>query len=107
LITDRRHFLRLTASTAGTALVSGVIPLSIARALAIPADRATGSILDVRHVVILVTENRAFDHYFGTLKGVRGFGDPHPCVRPRSPIPNFNRARECTAVSAELTPGIS
>jgi phospholipase C len=54
-----------------------------------------------------MTENRAFDHYFGTLKGVRGFGDPHPCVRPRSPIPNFNRARECTAVSAELTPGIS
>ncbi len=22
-------------------------------------------------------ENRSFDHYFGTLAGVRGFGDPH------------------------------
>ena len=23
-------------------------------------------------------ENRSFDHYFGTLRGVRGFGDPRP-----------------------------
>jgi phospholipase C len=31
--------------------------------------------MDVEHVVILMQENRAFDHYFGTLPGVRGFGD--------------------------------
>jgi len=35
-----------------------------------------GSIRDVRHVVIFVQENRSFDHYFGTLRGVRGFRDP-------------------------------
>ena len=23
-------------------------------------------------------ENRSFDHYFGSMKGVRGFGDPRP-----------------------------
>jgi phospholipase C len=31
---------------------------------------------DIEHVVILMQENRSFDHYFGTLAGVRGFGDP-------------------------------
>ena len=27
-------------------------------------------------------ENRSFDHYFGTLRGVRGFGDPRPVTLP-------------------------
>jgi phospholipase C len=27
-------------------------------------------------------ENRSFDHYFGALRGVRGFGDPHPVTLP-------------------------
>jgi phospholipase C len=30
---------------------------------------------DVKHVVILMQENRSFDHYYGTMPGVRGFGD--------------------------------
>jgi phospholipase C len=29
---------------------------------------ARGSIMDVEHVVILMQENRSFDHYFGTLR---------------------------------------
>ena len=35
----------------------------------------SGTIADLKHVVILMQENRSFDHYFGTLRGVRGFGD--------------------------------
>ncbi|MEI6074892.1 MAG: phospholipase C, phosphocholine-specific [Verrucomicrobiota bacterium] len=35
----------------------------------------TGTIADVRHVVIFMQENRSFDHYFGALRGVRGFND--------------------------------
>lgn len=58
---------------AGTAL-----PASVHRALSIPASRRTGTIGDVEHVVILMQENRSFDHYFGTMRGVRGFGDPRP-----------------------------
>ena len=27
-------------------------------------------------------ENRSFDHYFGTLRGVRGFGDPRAVTLP-------------------------
>ncbi|GFN25289.1 phospholipase [Achromobacter denitrificans] len=51
---------------------------AIARALEIAPDRQTGTLRDVRHVVILMQENRSFDHYFGTLPGVRGFADPLP-----------------------------
>ena len=32
-----------------------------------------GRLADIEHVVILMQENRSFDHYFGTLSGVRGF----------------------------------
>ncbi len=42
----------------------------------------TGTIQDIKHVVILMQENRSFDHYFGTLRGVRGFGDPFPITLP-------------------------
>ena len=71
---NRRRFLQLAGTTtAFTALSS-----SIQRAAAIPANRRTGSIEDVEHIVVLMQENRSFDHYFGKLRGVRGFGDPRP-----------------------------
>jgi phospholipase C len=55
-----------------------LLPASIRRALAIPASGQTGTIQDIKHVVILMQENRSLDHYFGTLQGVRGFGDRFP-----------------------------
>ncbi|RSO03787.1 phospholipase C, phosphocholine-specific [Streptomyces sp. WAC 05379] len=71
---NRRSFLQIAgATTAFTALSS-----SIQRAAAIPANHRTGSIEDVEHIVVLMQENRSFDHYFGKLRGVRGFGDPRP-----------------------------
>ncbi|MEO8927848.1 MAG: phospholipase C, phosphocholine-specific [Caulobacteraceae bacterium] len=79
---ERRDFLKLAAASAGLASVSGVGAEAIARALALPANRATGTIADVEHVVILMQENRSFDHYFGTLRGVRGFDDPRPISLP-------------------------
>src|ERR1700693_5865334 len=69
---DRRAFIKALGVGAGAAM----LPASIQRALAIPANNVTGSIMDVEHVVILMQENRSFDHYFGTLQGVRGFNDP-------------------------------
>ena len=68
--------------TAGAALGAAALPPGVARALSLPANRVTGTIGDVEHVVILMQENRSFDHYFGTLRGVRGFGDPRPIVLP-------------------------
>src|SRR5438309_2357412 len=35
-----------------------------------------GRLEDIEHIVIFVQENRSFDSYFGTYKGVSGFGDP-------------------------------
>jgi phospholipase C len=35
----------------------------------------SGSLSDIKHIVLLMQENRSFDHYFGTLAGVRGFND--------------------------------
>ena len=69
---DRRTFLKLLSTGAFGAAMSP----SLTRALEIPAHHRTGTIADIEHIVILMQENRSFDHYFGTLKGVRGFGDP-------------------------------
>jgi phospholipase C len=77
-LTDRRTFLQLAGSGAFAAAFTG----SIRRALAIPAHHRTGTLADVEHIVILMQENRSFDHYFGTLRGVRGFGDPHAVKLP-------------------------
>ncbi|WP_345811030.1 phospholipase C, phosphocholine-specific [Paraburkholderia sp. PREW-6R] len=72
---NRRDFLRSAAHAAGSATALSMLPLGIRNALAIPANNRTGTIRDVEHIVVLMQENRSFDHYFGTLKGVRGFGD--------------------------------
>ena len=80
--TSRRDFLRSASRTAAVGAAISALPASIGRALAVPAARDTGTIKDVRHVVILMQENRSFDHYFGTMRGVRGFGDRHPVPLP-------------------------
>lgn len=72
--TDRRTFLQLMGAGSLTTLAS--LKANIAKALAIPANNRTSTIQDVEHIVILMQENRPFDHHFGTLQGVRGFSDP-------------------------------
>ena len=74
---NRRDFIKIAGSAAAAAGFA-TMPTSIRRALAIPAQVDSGSIHDVQHVVILMQENRSFDHYFGTLRGVRGFKDRFP-----------------------------
>ena len=70
--TDRRTFLKLIGSSS----LAAAMPADLDRALAIPAHNRHGSIRDVEHIVILMQENRSFDHYFGMMRGVRGFSDP-------------------------------
>ncbi|MFG3322287.1 phosphocholine-specific phospholipase C [Streptomyces sp. NPDC048171] len=71
---NRRRFLQLAGATSAFSALSA----SIERAAALPANHRSGTIEDVEHIVVLMQENRSFDHYFGKLRGVRGFGDPHP-----------------------------
>jgi phospholipase C len=72
---SRRRFLQVGGALAGAAAVGagssqlgGLFGRNQARA-------ATGTIADLKHVVILMQENRSFDHYYGSLQGVRGFAD--------------------------------
>ncbi|RJF87550.1 phospholipase C, phosphocholine-specific [Oleomonas cavernae] len=79
---NRRDFLKGVSAIAGMAATMSAFPPVIREALAIPANNATKSIQDVEHVVILMQENRSFDNYFGTMSGVRGFGDRFPIPLP-------------------------
>ena len=72
---DRRKFIRISSQVG---LGSLMWPALIEKALAVEANYKTGTIKDVKNIVILMQENRSFDHYFGTMKGVRGFGDRFP-----------------------------
>src|SRR5271156_5205629 len=66
---------RLLKSAAGMAAAAALMPPNVRRMLAQQPSRRSLP-RDIKHVVILMQENRSFDHYFGTLAGVRGFGDP-------------------------------
>ena len=78
---NRRQFLAKAAFLSGAAGLSGGLIGSIERAMAIePISSST--FWDAEHVVILMQENRSFDHAFGTLRGVRGFNDPRAIKLP-------------------------
>jgi phospholipase C len=72
-ITRREALRNAGAAALGTALLTTGVEDLLARAA--EASPKTGALKDIDHVVILMQENRSFDHYFGTLSGVRGFDD--------------------------------
>ncbi len=75
----RRELLRLcgTAGAGGLAASllqgcgtgSGVLPNPT------PTPSSCSKLADIEHVVIFIQENRSFDHYFGSYRGVRGFSE--------------------------------
>jgi phospholipase C len=72
----RREVLRASAASGAAVGASALLSNSlIARALADPPR--CGNLTDIQHVVILIQENRSFDHYFGSYRGVTGFADPN------------------------------
>ncbi len=78
---SRRAFLKKAALLTGGAGMMSFLPESVQRAMAInPAPGTT--YLDAEHVVILMQENRSFDHTYGKLQGVRGFNDPRAISLP-------------------------
>lgn len=82
MASSRRGFLQMAGGGLAATAALGALPATVRKAMAIPANNATGTIQDVEHVVIYMQENRAFDHYLGSLNGVRGFGDPRPVRLP-------------------------
>ncbi len=92
---NRREFIKKMALLTGAAGMAS-LPPSIAKALAI--EPVSGSTyLDAEHIVILMQENRSFDHMFGALRGVRGFNDPR-AMR----LPNNNRVWLQTSGAGEV-----
>jgi phospholipase C len=71
----------LTGAPGIAAAAVALMPPNLRRMLAQQPPRRN-SFRDVKHVVILMQENRSFDHYFGTLAGVRGFDDPQALKLP-------------------------
>lgn len=78
---SRREFLKKAALLSGAVGTATMLPPSIAKAFAIDPDAGT-TWKDAEHIVILMQENRSFDHCFGSLRGVRGFNDPRAMKLP-------------------------
>jgi phospholipase C len=72
---SRRSVLTTATALSGIA-AAGVLPASLRKAIAATPTGIRGKLADIEHIVILMQENRSFDHYFGTMPGVRGFRDP-------------------------------
>ena len=60
---------------------------------------ASGTIDDVKHIVVFMQENRAFDHYYGTLKGTRGFNDRAAPLLPSGLSPFYQPTKSATSHS--------
>jgi phospholipase C len=79
---------QLMASAGGMVLASFALPSALRKVIASAppatprsvgltgARLASAAISEIKHVVVLMQENRSFDHYFGAMPGVRGFADP-------------------------------
>lgn len=78
---SRRAFLKKAALFAGSTGIASMSSASVIKALSINPELGS-SFYDAEHIVFLMQENRSFDHMFGTMKGVRGFNDPHPHIQP-------------------------
>ena len=77
---SRRNLIRGAAVAGAAAAVGSAAPATAGAATAstgaaAPAGGRYGDLRDIKHVMILMQENRSFDMYFGALKGVIGFND--------------------------------
>jgi phospholipase C len=72
-LTRRQVLAQAGALAASGSVLGRLAPPAAARR---PAARQR-SLWDIDHIVVMMQENRSFDHLFGTLAGVRGFSDPH------------------------------
>ncbi|GAA4616812.1 alkaline phosphatase family protein [Actinoallomurus liliacearum] len=72
----RRRLFSSAGALAAAAFAAEFLPPNLRRAMADSPPPGKGRLGDIKHVVVLMQENRSFDHYFGTLPGVRGFSDP-------------------------------
>src|SRR5690606_36371629 len=81
VVEHRRKFLtKALLLTGGLTVMDSLLDPILKAATINPIQDS--SFLDAEHVVILMQENRSFDHMFGALQGVRGFNDPRAIRLP-------------------------
>src|ERR1700745_3796740 len=82
----RRELLKLGAAATVAELASlGLHGCGGGSVTSPPVLAACSKLTDIEHVVILIQENRSFDHYFGSYRGVRGFSDPSMAYQQPNP----------------------
>ena len=72
----RRRLLKLLAAAGGGGVISSLLQgCGAGMSSGATGTPACSKLTDIEHVVIFIQENRSFDHYFGSYRGVRGFSD--------------------------------
>src|SRR5438876_3713564 len=83
---NRRDLLKIGAATAAAELAAVLLPGCGGGGTSPgPAPSVCSKLTDIEHVVIFIQENRSFDHYFGSYRGVRGFAEQSPAFRQPDP----------------------
>ena len=82
----RRELLRTGAAVVAAEVAGVLVPACSGRTMTrVSAASVCGRVTDIEHVVIFIQENRSFDHYFGSYRGVRGFSDQSPAFQQPDP----------------------
>src|SRR6476646_11222856 len=84
---SRRKLLKLGAAAVAAEFGSMLLPGCGGGGILSPPPGISGcaKLTDIEHVVILIQENRSFDHYFGSYRGVRGFSDQSAAFQQPDP----------------------
>src|ERR1700692_2089636 len=82
-IFSRRELLKIGAAAGAANLAAALLPgcgggHNPTSPSPSPSPSVCSKLTDIEHVVIVIQENRSFDHYFGSYRGVRGFSDKSP-----------------------------
>jgi phospholipase C len=90
-IISRRALLKLGASAAAAELIDSLLTgCGAAHHILSGGSGGCAKVTDIDHVVILIQENRSFDHYFGSYRGVRGFSDQSAAFQQPYPANTTN-----------------
>jgi phospholipase C len=87
----RRELLKIGSATVGAELAAVLLSGCGGGGTSPgPVPSACSKLTDIEHVVIFIQENRSFDHYFGSYRGVRGFADQSLAFQQPDPANTTN-----------------